>query len=262
MQKLVLILMLVFMSSVNSVSAKMVEGGVSAVGAASGGNRVVDNATNQPVSNAKVTLPHLQYKTYTDENGTFQLGAAVKDKTVMSIEKEGYRPFSLTLDEKSASAPIIVGIQKSNIDDISLETQMMHLGDNNYSKNSANSGEFRIAAMGPFYSKTFTMAATALTKNNFLVIGSIIGIDTAMARAIGQNKVRNSFSSPPEVFFNGTKIAEIHLNGDGQRIKIPNNLIKPNQKNEVTIKTGKNLMQTAYTDYDDIEIMNLSILAE
>ena len=106
------------------------------------------------------------------------------------------------------------------------------------------------------------MAATALTKNNFLVIGSIIGIDTAMARAMGQNKVRNSFSSPPEVFFNGNKIAEIHLNGDGQRIKIPNNLIKPNQKNEVTIKTGKNLMQTAYTDYDDIEIMNLSILAE
>lgn len=41
MQKLVLILMLVFMSSVNYVSAKMVEGGVSTVGAASGGNRVV-----------------------------------------------------------------------------------------------------------------------------------------------------------------------------------------------------------------------------
>ena len=132
MQKLVLILMLVFMSSVNSVSAKMVEGGVSAVGAASGGNRVVDNATNQPVSNAKVTLPHLQYKTYTDENGTFQLGAAVKDKTVMSIEKEGYRPFSLTLDEKSASAPIIVGIQKSKIDDISIETQINQMADNNY----------------------------------------------------------------------------------------------------------------------------------
>ena len=103
------------------------------------------------------------------------------------------------------------------------------------------------------------MAATALNRTNYIVIGSIIGIDTAMARAMGQNNVRNSFSSPPEVFFNGNKIAEIHLNGDGQKIKIPSNLIRPGEKNEITLKTGKNLMQTAYTDYDDIELMNLSI---
>ena len=32
-----------------------------------------------------------------------------------------------------------------------------------------------------------------------------------------------------------------------------------NQVNEVTIKTGHNLMQTAYVDYDDIEFMNLFI---
>lgn len=260
MRKLILIFT-VFLVCTSSVNAATVQGGVSAVGAV-GGNKIVDTQTNQPVANAKVTLPHLQYKTYTDENGSFQLGTAIRDKTVMSVEKEGYRPYSLTLDEKSAADAIVVSIQKSNVDDIHLSTQMMHLGDNNYSKNSANSGEFKIQAAGPFYSKTFTMAATALNKNNFLVIGSIIGIDTAMARAMGQNKVRNSFSSPPEVYFNGNKIAEIHLNGDGQRVKLPNNLIKPNQQNEITIKTGKNLMQTAYTDYDDIEIANITILAE
>ncbi len=261
MKKIFLILLIFITVNTVSVSAKTVEGGVSTMEAV-GGNRVVDTATNQPVSNAKISLPLLQYKTYTDENGRFQLGAAVKGKTVMSVEKEGYRPHSLTIDEKSFSKPIIVSIQKSNADDISISTQMMHLGDNNYSKNSANSGEFKIQAAGPFYSKTFTMATTSLNKNNFLLIGSIIGIDTAMARAMGQNKVRNSFSSPPEVFFNGNKIAEIHLNGDGQKIRIPNNLIRPNQNNEITIKTGRNLMQTAYIDYDDIEIMNISVIAE
>ena len=106
------------------------------------------------------------------------------------------------------------------------------------------------------------MSANTLSLTNFLVIGSIIGIDTAMARSMGQNSVRNSFSSPPEVYFNGTKIAEIQLNGDNQKIKLPNNLIRANQVNEVTIQTGKNLTQRAYVDYDDIELLNLSIQSE
>lgn len=32
--------------------------------------------------------------------------------------------------------------------------------------------------------------------------------------------------------------------------------------NEITIRTGRNLKQTAYIDYDDIEFMNLSIQSE
>ena len=83
-----------------------------------------------------------------------------------------------------------------------------------------------------------------------------------MARSLKQNSIVNSYASPPEVYFNGSKIAEIQLNGDGQRIKIPNNLIRNGQLNEVTIKTGRNMKQTAYIDYDDIEIMNLSIQSE
>lgn len=261
MRKIILLVVIVLLSYFNIATAKTVEGGVSTT-ETTGGNRVIDKQTKEPIANAKVTLPLLQYKTQTDENGKFQLGTAVTEKTVLSIEKEGYRPHSITIDENSFSNPIIVSVQKSNADDIKLSTQMMHLGDNNFSKNSANSSEFRIEAIGPFYSKAFTMAATTLNKNNYLLIGSIIGIDTAMARAMGQNKVKNSFSSPPEIFFNGNKIAEIQLNGDGQKIRIPNNLIRANQKNEITIKTGKNLMQQAYIDYDDIEIMNISIIAE
>lgn len=258
MRKSILIYSIVVLTFTNPVFATTVSGGVTAVGAA-GSNRIVDSATNQPIANAKITIPKEQYKTFTDDNGAFRLGTAVEGKTIMSVEKEGYRPFSLTIDDKVAAKPIVVGIQKSNVEDIKLETQIMHIGDDNYSKSSANSGDFKIKSIGPFYSKTFQMAAEALTKNNFLVIGSIIGIDSAMARAMGQNNVKNSFASPPEVFFNGNKIAEIHLNGDGQKIKLPNNLIKAGQPNEITIRTGKNLMQTAYIDYDDIEIMNLSV---
>ena len=76
---------------------------------------------------------------------------------------------------------------------------------------------------------------------------------------MGQNSIVHAYSSPPEIFFNGNKIAEIQLNGDGQRFKIPKNLIRLHQNNEITLKTGRNLMQLSYIDYDDIEFMNLYI---
>lgn len=237
----------------------VMEGGVSKVGDVS---MIIDTETNMPVSGAKVSLPKENYTTFTDNNGIFNLKANIKDSSLLSVEKEGYRPFSLTINEKLANKPLVLGIEKSNAHDIVISTEMFHLGDDNFSANSANSSEFKGKSIGPFYSKTFMMAANALSKNNYLVIGSIIGVDTLMARSMRQNSIVNSFASPPEVYFNGRKIAEIQLNGDGQRIKLPNNILRAGQMNEITIRTGRNLKQTAYIDYDDIEFMNLSVQSE
>ena len=49
------------------------------------------------------------------------------------------------------------------------------------------------------------------------------------------------------------------INGDNQEVRLPKSLINRNGENTVTIKAGKNLFQHAYTDYDDIEFMNLYI---
>ena len=76
---------------------------------------------------------------------------------------------------------------------------------------------------------------------------------------MGQNGITTSFASPPSVYLNGHKIAEIQINGDNQKIRLPKQFIRFNQQNVITIKAGRNLMQTAYVDYDDIEFMNLSI---
>lgn len=222
-----------------------------------GTHRIVDVETNMPVSGATVTLPQKNYQTQTGANGTFDLNADINGSTILSVEKEGYKPFSLTLNEKIASRPITVGIEKTNPLDIIIDKDWFHLGDNNYSDFSANAGEFKAKSIGPFYTKTFKIDYAG--DNTYLVIGSIIGIDTKMAQAMGQNKISIAYASPPEVFFNGQKIAEIQLNGDGQRIKLPKSLIKPRQNNEITIKTGRNMMQTAYIDYDDIEFINLTI---
>ena len=240
-------ILLLISSAVNSA---VMEGGVMKTGMGNS-KRIVDSDTNMPVAGAKVILPKLDYITVTDNNGAFKLNANVKSPTIMSVQKDGYRPFSLTIDEKIAAKPIVVGIEKSNVQDVVISSEMFHLGD-----------EFKGKSIGPFFTKTFMIAANALTKQNYLVIGSIIGIDTFMAKTMKQNSVIQAFSSPPEIFFNGTKIAEIQLNGDGQRIKIPNHLLKIGQMNEITVHTGRNLRQTAYIDYDDIEFMNLYIKSE
>ena len=239
-------------------AASTFEGGVSAQGRGNS-SRIVDKKTGAGVDGAKITLPKERYSTTTDAEGYFELDTQINGTSIMSVEKKNYKPFSVTVTDRTVAAPIVIGIEKTNGDAMVLDNNMYHLGDNNYSDLSANAGEFRMASIGPFYTKKFQIKNVKFDKPIFLVIGSIIGIDTQMARSIGQNRIINAFASPPEVYFNGNRISEIQINGDGQRIKIPANLIKRNQANEVTIKTGRNLMQTAYIDYDDIEFMNLFI---
>lgn len=234
------------------------EGGVSAEGVGQS-SRIVDKNSGLGVGGARITLPKQQYSTTTDSQGFFELKTEIDGTTIMSVQKEDYKPFSVTINEQSLSAPIVIGIEKSNVGGLVLDSNMYHLGDNNFSDLSANAGEFRMESIGPFYTKRFNLKNLKFNQPIFLVIGSIIGIDTNIARTIGQNRITNAFASAPEVYFNGNKISEIQINGDSQKIKIPPALIRKNQINEVTIKTGRNLMQTAYIDYDDIEFMNLFI---
>lgn len=253
------LLLLLFVGCINlNANAAPLQANVSKEGTI-GTHRIVDAQTNIPIEGARVTLPQKNYSVETDLNGTFDLNADINGQTILSVEKDGYKPFSLTVNEKIASRPITVGIEKTNPMNLTIDTEMFHLGDNNYSDLSANAGQFRVKCVGPFYTKKVKIDYA--NNNTYLVIGSIIGIDTKAARSMGQNGISFAYSSPPEVFFNGAKIAEIQLNGDGQSIKIPRNLIKVNQHNEITIKTGRNMAQMAYIDYDDIEFMNLSIEA-
>lgn len=222
-------------------------------------NRVIDATTNRPIKGAKITLPQDNYSTYTDSNGAFTLDADISGQTVLSIAKAGYKPFSVTIGKADTGHPIILGIEKATPHDITLETSMFHLGDNSFSDLSANARQFQVRSIGPFYSKSFNVPSLTPGAHVSLIIGSIIGVDTLLAKKMGQNKVNNAYASPPEVYFNGNKIADIQINGDKQKIRVPYGLIRQNEMNEVTIKTGKNMMQTAYVDYDDIEFMNLSL---
>ncbi len=237
------------------------EGGVEKTGMGTS-SLILDSQTNLPVENVKITLPKENFTTYTDANGAFNLSAKLNSPSILSVEKEGYRPYSITVDKSVKDKPIVVSIEKSSVDDILVTDGWFHLGDNSFSTNSANSSEFHAQANGSYFTKNFKIPAGSMTSRYVLIVGSIIGIDSLMAQQMGQNRVKTSYASPPEIFFNGIKIANIELNGDGQRFALPPNLVRKGMDNEVTIKTGKNMRQTAHIDYDDIEFMNLSIISE
>lgn len=222
-------------------------------------HRVIDANTKKPVQFALIRIPTINYETKTDADGYFKLNADITATSIMSVEKQGYRPFSITINEINTSKPIIIGIEKTQFADLSLEADIFHLGDNKFSSASANSSDFQLKSLGPYYTKAFNIPKISTTENAYLVVGSVIGVDTLLARQMGQSNVPSAYSSPATIYFNGQKIAEIKYNSDGQQILLPKQLIKQNQKNEITIKTGKNLFQNAYIDYDDIEIANLHI---
>lgn len=263
MKKLILLLTLILTTSNQLVHATTFTGGVSKVGQKES-NQVIDSQTKQGVEFAKISIPQKNFRTYTDANGNFEFERVqITQPTIMSIEKEGYRPFSLTINNgESLNNPMKIELAKSEAADIALDTEILHLGDDSFSKNSANASDFRLKSIGPYYSKEFLMTDNAKHSTNYLVIGSIVGLDTNIAKSMGQNRIKAAYSSPAEIYFNGTLIGQLQVNGDGQRIKIPNKLIQVDKKNQITIKTGQNLMPSDHIDYDDIEIMNLSILSE
>ena len=220
-------------------------------------NKIIDSQTNQPIDNAKITIPEINFTTYTNPDGTFKLNADINNQTVMFVEKDGYKIFSLTVDNSVFNSPLKLGIEQSSPFDMQISQGVIHLGDNMYSSNSANSSDFRLSANSHYLIKTFKRPQTNSKQEIIIKVGTIIGLDTKKAKEYGQNKIAKVYSAPSEIFVNGHKIAKLELNGDNLEFIIPKNLLK--ETNELMIKTGKNLFQTAYTDFDDIELANLRI---
>lgn len=220
-------------------------------------NKIVDSKTQKGLSNAKITIPELHYTTYSDKNGAFQLNADVNSQTVLFVEKEGYKVFSLTVDNNVLKNPLKLGIEQTSPFDMQITDGVIHLGDNMFSDNSANSGDFRINANGHYLSQTFKRPSAGANQVVIIRIGTIIGLDTKKAKQLGQNRIAKVYSSPAEVFVNGHKVAILEVNGDNHTIVVSKSILK--DTNELVIKTGRNLFQTEYVDYDDIELANVRI---
>ena len=142
------LLLILLLLNINPVFATKINGYAEKQGLTMKANKVVDSTNGMPVSAAKINIPSKNYTTTTKDDGSFHLQADINAPTIMSIEKEGYKPFSLTMDKYATSKPIIIGIEKSTPADIVIEQNLLHLGDNNFSETSANASDINVYAGG------------------------------------------------------------------------------------------------------------------
>ncbi len=253
---LILIILLNFCVS-DFCQAKILSGNIDKEDFLGNSSIVVDGATGKPVSAAEVSIPSGGISTRTNNNGQFRLAASLKSPAILSVKADGYKPFSITVDENSMKKPLTIVVTKLFGKETVIDSEIHHLGDDKFSSSSANAGDFNSQSEGPSFSKDFFVGNLGQNNEAVLKIGSIIGLDTKTARRLKQSRITMSSSSPTKIYLNSQKIAEIKINGDNQEIYLPKNLLKPNSYNVIKIKTGLNQNPLSSIDYDDMEFMNL-----
>jgi hypothetical protein len=225
-------------------------------------NVVVDGMTGNPVSDAEVSIPTEGIFTKTNNYGEFKLEASLKSPVILSVKADGYKPFSLTINESKTKNPLIIVVTKLFGNETIIDSEVHHLGDNKFSASSANAKDFNLKAHEPYFFKEFFVETLDSKDKAVLKIGSIIGLDTEIAKKLGQSNITISSSTPTNVYLNSQKIGEIKINGDNQEIRLPKNILRPNSYNTLKIETGINQQTTSYTDYDDMEFMNLLMVVK
>jgi len=221
--------------------------------------QVLDAESKTPIRGANVIIPIENKIDKTDENGHFKIAPSGRKPVILSIQKDGYRPFSLTLKDGKLDGRVALELQKQSPLSVIVSDDLLHLGDNSFSSNSAGACHIFAPCIGPSFSKDFTVEKITPKTKVYVSIGSVIGIDTVQAMRLGQNNLTSAFSSPVEFFVNKTKIGELKINGDNQKIPIPTKLLNSLSSNTLTVKTGTNKSSRDGIDYDDIQLMNLIV---
>lgn len=223
----------------------------------SGMGQIVSQHDGRPLSEATIYIPALRYQTSSDAYGRFHLPQLPSKPTIAMVDKDGYLPSTATLDYRRASnGPLRIQLKKpGNV--MIIDKQMHHLGDGSFSPASAGAQQFSRNSIGPVLERAFTVAPH-VSGRAYLTIGSIIGLDTLAAQAQGQSQFHR-YSTPMKVWLNGAFLGELALNGDQQNMYVPEGLLKPGKTNVLRIETGFTTPDGQYIDYDDMELMLLTL---
>ena len=121
--KKVLSLVILSIFTLLPINAATFQGGVAEQGSGNA-SRIIDKQTGEGVGGADIRLPKQNYSTRTDSSGFFELDTQINGPSIMSVQKENYKPFTMTINDKTFDAPIVVGIEKSNASDLALDANM------------------------------------------------------------------------------------------------------------------------------------------
>ncbi|MEO1133470.1 MAG: dockerin type I domain-containing protein, partial [Cyanobacteria bacterium J06639_1] len=145
----------------------------------------IDRATGRPLANVDIEIPNAGVSVRTDSQGRFQLPQDIPANQILTARLENYEPYSRTTREQQG--PLRLELDKLDRQTtLVLESDVVHLGDNAYSPQSANAGDFRLPSQGNEMHRSFTLARIP-SRSPVLKIGSLIGLDTREAYRVGQN---------------------------------------------------------------------------
>lgn len=219
--------------------------------------KVVDARTGQPIAGAHVSLPDQGFSMRTGAGGEYAVPRVMgKQPVIMSVEKPGYVPFSLSISENAL--PVFTIQLQKQLQTLILDNTLRHLGDGSYSPVSANALNFRKLSDGPAIRIPFALDPVTLSEKPYLQIGSVVGLDTAMGHFFTGNPIGVS-ASPLIIKLNGAVIAQLQVNGDNQKIQLPKNLMRATGLNTLEIESGYHYPEPGRLDYDDMELMHLVI---
>ena len=198
--------------------------------------QVIDRATGEPLANVSVDIPGAGVSVRTDSQGRFTLPENVPSDEILTAKLEDYTPFSQTTS--GDGEPLRVELDRLNESTtFVLQTDVVHLGDDQYSEQSAGAREFRLRAQGREMVRQFRLERVP-SQPAELVIGSLIGLDTQDAVRAGQSGIATADMSPMEIELNGQTIHTISVAADNIRIPLSPTYLRPGQ-NTVVIRTGK-----------------------
>jgi hypothetical protein len=202
--------------------------------------QVVDRLTGQPLAGVEVAIPGAGISVRTDAQGRFRLPGAVPAEEILVARLENYLPYSQSTGSGQAGGDRPLQLQLERWDPnttLVLEANVIRLGDNQYSPESAAAGQFLAPAQGVDLTRSFSLQQMP-PRPPVLRIGSLIGLDTAEAYRAGQSRIPSADMSPMQVIVNGVEVEQIHLGGDNLRISLPLNHLRLGL-NTVTLRTGK-----------------------
>ncbi len=198
--------------------------------------RVVDRATGQPLGGVEVAIPEAGVSVVTDRQGRFQLPDQVPSDQILVARLEDYLPYSQTT--RQGSQPLEVELERWDQETtLVLESDLVRLGDNAYSPDSAAAGEFRLPAQGRELTRTFDLRQLPFQPPT-LRIGSLIGLDTPEAVRAGQSRIPYADMTPMVIQLNGSQVATIALAGDQISVSLPIDRLQIGL-NTVTLQTGQ-----------------------
>jgi Dockerin type I domain/CarboxypepD_reg-like domain len=202
----------------------------------SSSGRVLDQKTGEPIPNAEVQIPEEGITVRTDNYGKFTLPRKLPSDRILTTRASEYAPFSLTT-RKDQKGSYDLKLEKLGPRLVVLDDQLHHLGDNNFSPQSANAGSFRLRAEGVELTRTFDLSKLPRSGVT-LRIGSLIGLDTQASIQAGQSGLRNSGQEPLQVLLNGQRMQELTLNGDRIQMLLPRAGLRVGN-NTLTLRTGQ-----------------------